>query len=78
MAYRPGQNLHGADSGLGVSGSTLDRRENLICIVGGEGTTAMAFHKDTGKVLWRSLTTQVPGYSAPVIYEAADVRQLIL
>lgn len=50
----------------------------LICLVGGEGSVAVAFHKDTGKELWRALTAKEPGYCPPMIYEAAGKRQLII
>jgi outer membrane protein assembly factor BamB len=52
--------------------------DKLICLVGGNGTTAVAFHKDTGKELWRSLSAKDPGYCPPTIIEAAGRRQLII
>jgi outer membrane protein assembly factor BamB len=52
--------------------------QKLICIVGGEGSHAVAFDKDTGKELWRNLTSPEQGYSPPTIIEAGGVRQLIL
>src|SRR5262249_14284239 len=39
---------------------------------------AVAFHKDTGKELWRALSAREPGYCPPMIYEAAGKRQLIV
>ncbi len=39
---------------------------------------AVAFHKDTGKELWRALGAAEPGYCPPVIYTLAGVRQLII
>ena len=50
----------------------------MICLVGGAGTTLVAFDKDTGKELWRALTAEEPGYSSPMIYTAGGKRQLIL
>ena len=50
----------------------------LIVIVGGKGTTAVAFDKRTGKEIWRSLESSEPGYSAPVIYDLGTHRQLII
>jgi outer membrane protein assembly factor BamB len=50
----------------------------LFCIVGGDGTTAMAFDKDTGKELWRALSSQETGYSAPTMIQAGGVRQLVI
>lgn len=52
--------------------------DKLICLVGGNGTAAVAFHKDTGKELWRSLSAKDPGYCPPTIIEAAGRRQLII
>lgn len=52
----------------------------LICFVGGSDSAVVAFDTSTGKELWRALAAtgpHGPGYSAPVIYEAAGVRQLI-
>src|SRR5258707_14297491 len=50
----------------------------LYCLVGGEGSAVVAFHKDTGKEVWRALTTEEVGYSPPMIYEAGGNRQLII
>lgn len=52
--------------------------DRLICVVGGEGSTAVAFDKTTGKELWRALTAKEPGYCPPTMIEAAGTRQLIL
>lgn len=52
--------------------------DNLICLVGGEGSAVAAFDQMTGKERWRALTTKDVAYCAPVIYEAAGKRQLII
>lgn len=52
--------------------------DRLICLVGGKGSVVVAFHKDTGKELWRALSARDPGYCPPVIIEAAGRRQLII
>ena len=62
----------------GYAGHPLVAGDKLICIVGGEGSIAVAFQKDTGKELWRSVSASAPGYSAPTLIEAADVRQLLI
>jgi outer membrane protein assembly factor BamB len=62
----------------GFSGQPLLDGDRLICLVGGEGATVVAFQKDTGKELWRALNAKEPGYSAPVIIEAGGRRQLIV
>jgi outer membrane protein assembly factor BamB len=65
----------------GFSSNPLVDGNKLICLVGGEGSAAVAFDKSTGKELWRSLSVEGehgPGYCPPMIYEAGGVRQLIV
>lgn len=52
--------------------------DRLVCVVGGEGTHAVAFHKDTGEQVWSVLNATEQGYSPPTIVTAAGRRQLIL
>jgi len=62
----------------GFSAHPLVDGDKLICLVGGEGSLAVAFHKDTGKELWRSLSVGHAGYCPPIIIEAGGKRQLII
>ncbi len=62
----------------GFAGSPLLDDERLICLVGGPGSVVVAFHKDTGKELWKALSAKEPGYAPPMIYEFGGKRQLIL
>ena len=62
----------------GVSAHPLLDGRRLICLVGGEGSVAVAFDKDTGKELWRALSAKEPGYCPPTICELGGRRQLIL
>lgn len=62
----------------GFAGHPLVDGQKLICLARGDGTTVVAFDKQTGKELWRALSAAEPGYSAPVIYEAGGCRQLIV
>ncbi len=65
----------------GYSANPLLDGDKLICLVGGKGTTTVAFHKETGKEIWRALDSggaHGPGYSSPVIIEAGGKRQLIV
>jgi outer membrane protein assembly factor BamB len=62
----------------GFSGHPLVDGDKLICLVGGEGSVAVAFDKKTGKELWRNLTAKEPGYAPPTMIEAAGKRQLII
>ena len=52
--------------------------ERLICLVGGSNSAVVAFHKDTGKELWRALTAQEIGYAPPVILDIVGNRQLLI
>lgn len=52
--------------------------DRLICTVGGSNSAVVAFHKDTGKELWRALSAQEIGYAPPVIYEVGKTRHLII
>ena len=62
----------------GFAGHPLLDGERLICLVGGKGSVAVAFHKDTGKEIWKALSANEPGYAPPTIVEIDGVRQLIL
>jgi outer membrane protein assembly factor BamB len=62
----------------GFSAHPLLDGPRLICVVGGEGSVAVAFDKNTGKELWRALSAREPGYCPPMIYEAGGRRQLIV
>jgi outer membrane protein assembly factor BamB len=62
----------------GFSASPLLDGDRLICLVGGQDHVAVAFHKDTGKVLWHALSALQPGYAPPVIYPIGGKRQLII
>ncbi len=55
-----------------VSGNTL------YCLVGGEGSMAVAFDKDTGKELWRALDAKDQGYCPPTMIEHAGSKQLVI
>jgi outer membrane protein assembly factor BamB len=61
----------------GFSGHPLADGQKLIVPVGGDGSVLVAFDKDTGKELWRSLSAKEPGYSPPGIIEAGGRRQLL-
>jgi len=64
----------------GFAASPLLDGDKLICLVGGKGSVAVAFHKDTGKELWRALSIDNAelGYCPPTIIEAGGKRQLII
>jgi outer membrane protein assembly factor BamB len=62
----------------GYAGHPLIDGEKLICVAGGEGSHAVAFNKDSGREIWRTLTSKEQGYSPPTIINAGGKRQLIL
>ena len=62
----------------GYASSTLVDGDKLLCVVGGEGSHAVAFDLKTGNEIWRSVNAADQGYSPPTIIEAGGVRQLVL
>jgi len=62
----------------GTSAHPLLDGNKLICLVGGEGSVAVAFDKNSGRELWRALSAKEPGYCPPTIYEFNGRRELIL
>jgi outer membrane protein assembly factor BamB len=62
----------------GYANHPLIDGDKLLCIVGGEGSHAVAFNKHTGKEIWRYGTASEQGYSPPVVIDVAGQRQLIL
>ncbi|MEM7387339.1 MAG: PQQ-binding-like beta-propeller repeat protein, partial [Verrucomicrobiota bacterium] len=62
----------------GFSGHPLVDGDTLYCLVGGEGSIAVAFDKDTGEEKWKSLKAKEAGYCPPVMIEKAGVKQLLI
>ena len=62
----------------GFAAHPLVDGNKLICVVGGSGSTAVAFDKNSGKEIWRALSAKEPGYCPPMIFEAQGKRQLII
>ncbi|MBM3892277.1 MAG: pyrrolo-quinoline quinone, partial [Verrucomicrobia bacterium] len=62
----------------GFSAHPLLDGPRLVCVVGGQGSVAVAFDKNTGKELWRALSAREPGYCPPMVVEAGGRRQLII
>lgn len=62
----------------GFAAHPLVDGNKLICLAGGNGSTVVAFDKNTGKELWRALSTKEPGYCPPMIYDIQGKRQLII
>jgi outer membrane protein assembly factor BamB len=62
----------------GFCGHPLVDGDRLFCLVGGEGSTVVAFDKRTGQELWRALSAAEPGYSPPVMISSAAGPQLVV
>lgn len=62
----------------GFCGHPLVDGEMLYCLVGGEGSVAVAFDAATGQEKWRALSAKEPGYCPPTMIEAGRTRQLIV
>ena len=65
-------------SGWGFAGHPLIDGDRVICLAAGKGSIVAAFHKDTGKEIWKNLTAREPGYAPPMIYENDGKRLLIV
>ena len=62
----------------GFSAHPLVIGDTLYCLVGGEGSVAVAFDKQTGKEKWRALSAAEPGYSPPTMIRHAGIDQLLI
>lgn len=62
----------------GYTNHPLVYGNSLICVAGGEGSLVVAYDKNTGKELWKSLTSTEQGYCPPTIFKVAGVDQMIL
>lgn len=70
---------YGAKTALwGYCGHPLVVGNKVYCVVGGEGSCVVAFDKDTGKEVWKSLTAEEQGYSAPTLINAGGTKQLLV
>jgi len=62
----------------GFSAHPLVKGDTLYCLVGGEGSTAVAFDAKTGEVKWESLNAEKQGYCPPSIVTVGGRDQLII
>ena len=61
----------------GVSTSPIVDGDLLVVVVGGSGGRGVVgFDKKTGKQVWASFSDRA-GYAAPVVFEAAGIRQVV-
>ena len=61
----------------GFCSHPLIEGDKVICGVGGEGSTVVAFNRKTGQELWKAVSAKEQGYCPPAIYTIGGVRQLI-
>ena len=70
---------YGAKTAIwGYASHPLVDGNKLICVVGGEGSVVVAFDKDTGKEIWKSLSAKEQGYCPPTMIEAGGTKQLLV
>ena len=62
----------------GFCGHPLVDGDRLICLVGGAGSVAVAFDKQTGRELWRALSASETGYCPPTMLASGDTPQLVI
>jgi outer membrane protein assembly factor BamB len=62
----------------GFASPPLIDGDRVICVVGGDKASTVAFDKKTGKELWRGVPAKEAGYAPPTIHTLAGVRQLII
>jgi outer membrane protein assembly factor BamB len=70
---------YGAETPVwGHSAHPLVHGDTLYCVVGGDGSVAVAFDKKTGKEKWRALSASSQGYCPPTIITHNGMEQLII
>lgn len=62
----------------GFSAHPLVDGDLLYCVVGGKGSVAVAFDKNTGKEVWRALSCEPQGYCPPTMIEFDGTKQLLI
>lgn len=62
----------------GFCGHPLVYKNLLVCTVGGENATAVAFDKETGAEKWKALSDNELGYSPPTLIHAGGVDQVVI
>ncbi len=62
----------------GFAAHPLVDGDTLYCVVGGEGSVAVAFDKNDGTEKWRALNAKSPGYCPPTMIDAGGTKQLII
>jgi outer membrane protein assembly factor BamB len=62
----------------GFAAHPLLEGDLLYTLVGGKGSAVVALHKNTGKEVWKALTSEEVAYSPPVLVRGHGKKQLIV
>ncbi len=62
----------------GFCGHPLVYKDLVICIVGGQGSIAVAFDKETGQERWKNLSAREQGYSTPTLISSGGKDQIAI
>ena len=62
----------------GVAAHPLVDGDRLYCVVGGEGSVAVCFDKNTGAEIWRSMDAVEQGYCPPTMIEHGGKREVFV
>jgi outer membrane protein assembly factor BamB len=61
---------------FGMACSPLIEGNKVLVNVGGKGASIVAFDKDNGRVIWKSLDDRA-SYSSPIVFEQGGQRQVV-
>lgn len=62
----------------GFCGHPLVYKDLVVCVVGGDGSVAVAFDKETGKERWRALSARDVGYCPPTLVSPNGRDQVVV
>jgi outer membrane protein assembly factor BamB len=62
----------------GFCGHPLVYKDLVICLVGGDGSVAVAFDKNTGEEKWKNLTARDTGYCPPTLISVGGKDQVVI
>ena len=62
----------------GFCGHPLVYKDLLVCVVGGDGSVAVAFDRLTGKEKWKNLSARDQGYSPPTLITSGGKDQVVI
>jgi len=70
---------YGAETPIwGHAAHPLVHDGRVYCVVGGQGSVAVAFDAATGEERWRALSATEPGYCPPTIVKRGGAEQLLI